>query len=214
MFEQTNCAAGLFCSFAIFDSPRHLAIVLGPLQTNGAAHLVSHQRHHQHLPHWLRIAGSVCRALPLLNHAGASVGLCQRGRRWSATVLAGWSPYHPLPHCLQNIEEYPVKVARGEDPKGFRVLRFASALTSLTVESRGKFLLASNSPSFFPTTAGKLQRDLIDCTDSARAEVRMRDVFMLFHAIHGLKPKSQSETECVRSKVSELGLALKHFQLR
>ncbi|CAE7265476.1 Cfap43 [Symbiodinium pilosum] len=35
------------------------------------------------------------------------------------------------------------QVARGEDPKGFRVLRFASALTSLTVESRGKFLLAS-----------------------------------------------------------------------
>eukprot|EP00439_Symbiodinium_sp_Y106_P068857 s1358_g11.t1 len=35
------------------------------------------------------------------------------------------------------------QVCRGEDPKGFRVLRFASALTSLTVESRGKYLFAS-----------------------------------------------------------------------
>ncbi|CAJ1451865.1 unnamed protein product [Effrenium voratum] len=34
------------------------------------------------------------------------------------------------------------QVIRGDDPKGFRLLRFASAVTSLTAESRGKFLLA------------------------------------------------------------------------
>ena len=41
-----------------------------------------------------------------------------------------------------------MQVCRGEDPKGFRVLRFASALTSLTVESRGKYLFASSPLSF------------------------------------------------------------------
>jgi len=34
------------------------------------------------------------------------------------------------------------QVMRGEDPKGFKLLRFTSAVTSLAAESRGKFLLA------------------------------------------------------------------------
>lgn len=34
------------------------------------------------------------------------------------------------------------QVIRGEDPKGFKLLRFTSAVTSLTAEARGKFLLA------------------------------------------------------------------------
>ena len=34
------------------------------------------------------------------------------------------------------------QVIRGEDAKGFKLLRFTSAVTSLAVESRGKFLLA------------------------------------------------------------------------
>jgi len=33
-------------------------------------------------------------------------------------------------------------VVRGEDAKGFKLLRFTSAVTSLAVEARGKFLLA------------------------------------------------------------------------